>query len=308
MNGREWRGAIWNYLSRQGGYPLTQAVFLRMLGLVYLAAFASLRPQVVALFGSHGIAPVAQLLHDAQLEFGTTAYSAIPTIFWFGAPDRWLEGVCFLGCAAAILMLTGFLSRTAALACWVFYLSLVSAGAPFMNFQWDALLLESGFLAMLAGTPWLPWAFRLLLFRLMFESGLVKLTSGDVNWRDLHALRFHFLTQPLPTPLAWYAYHLPGRTLDTLTAVTLAIELIVPFGLFGPRRIRQTATLVFMSLQLAIILTGNYGFFNLLTLALCLWGLDDQTFAPVTRFLRIRTFDVRWFDMRWLNESPATSA
>lgn len=259
-----------------------------MLGLVYLAAFASLRPQATALFGSHGILSVAQTLAVVKAELGSSAYAAVPTLFWFGCPDGWIEGICLAGSAAAILLVTGFFSRVAAFACWVLYLSIVNAGAPFMSFQWDALLLESGFLALFAGTPWLVWAYRALLFRLMFESGLVKLTSGDLNWENLHALRFHFFTQPLPTPLAWYAHHLPAGFLDALTAATLFIELMAPLALFGPRRIRQMGTILLLVLQIAIVLTGNYGFFNLLTMALCLWGFDDRTFAPLTKYLRLR--------------------
>ena len=291
MNGRDLLAQARLFLSRPGVFPVTQAVFLRVLGLVYLAAFASLRPQMAGLFGSHGIVPIAELLNNAHNQLGSQAYTLIPSIFWLGAPDKWIGGVCLLGSAAAILMLTGFFSRIASLVCWVLYLSIVSTGAPFTNFQWDALLLESGFLALFAGAPWLVWAYRVLLFRLIFESGLVKLTSGDPNWHNLHALRFHFLTQPLPTPLAWYAYHLPGKLLDALTAATLFAELVVPFFLLGPRRLRHIATIVLMLLQLAIILTGNYGFFNLLTLALCLWGFDDRTFAPLEPYLRIRQFN-----------------
>ena len=287
MNGHDLLARARLLLSREGTYPVTQAVFLRLLGLVYLTAFASLWPQMLGLFGSHGISPVTQLLTDARLQLGPAAYTALPTIFWIGASDKWLEAVCLLGSAAALLVMMGFFTRASLLVCWVLYLSIVSTGAPFTNFQWDALLLESGFLALFAGAPWLVWAYRVLLFRLMFESGLVKLTSGDPNWHNLHALRFHFLTQPLPTPLAWYTDHLPGQFLDTLTAAALFVELAVPFFLFGPRRVRQLATIMLMLLQLAIIITGNYGFFNLLTLALCLWGFDDRTFTPLERFLRI---------------------
>src|SRR6185437_16027673 len=135
---------------------------------------------------------------------------------------------------------------------------------------------------------WLVWAYRLLLFRLMFESGLVKLTSGDPNWRNLHALRFHFMTQPLPNPLAYYMYRAPNWLLDSLTALTLAIELTAPFLLFFPRKWRIGGVAALMFLQVGILLTGNYAFFNLLALALCLWGLDDTTFAPLGRLLRRR--------------------
>jgi hypothetical protein len=170
----------------------------------------------------------------------------------------------------------------------VLYLSLVSVGAPFLNFQWDALLLEAGFLALFIGSPLLVWAYRVLLFRLMFESGLVKLSSGDANWRSLHALRFHFLTQPLPNPVAYYTYWLPTWLLDSFTAATLFVELVAPFLLFSPRRVRYFGIGVLMLLQLVIILTGNYAFFNLLTLAICLWGLDDSVFEPMRRFLQRR--------------------
>jgi hypothetical protein len=120
----------------------------------------------------------------------------------------------------------------------------------------------------------------------MFESGMVKLTSGDPNWRNLHALRFHFMTQPLPNPVAYYAYRLPSWLLDACTATTFAIELFVPFLLFFPKRARYTGVALLILLQLTIILTGNYAFFNMLTLAICLWGLDDSVFEPVRRFLQ----------------------
>ena len=120
----------------------------------------------------------------------------------------------------------------------------------------------------------------------MFESGAVKLLSGDPNWHNLHALRFHFMTQPLPNPPAWYAYQAPGWLLDSLTFGTLAIELICPFLLFFPRRIRHIAAALLISLQVGILLTGNYAFFNLLSIALCLWAFDDFSFARLQRVLK----------------------
>jgi hypothetical protein len=266
-------------------FALTQALFLRLLGLVYLAAFASFWPQVVGLIGDHGVAPAVEALNALQGAFGFKAYFYVPTLFWFNSSNAALTGVCITGCLAGFLMLCGLFSRYAAAACFVLYLSLTTAGQPFTGFQWDALLLECGFLALFAGSPWLIWAYRLLLFRLMFESGVVKLASHDPNWRNLHALRFHFLTQPLPTPLAYYMYRAPDWLLDSLTALTLAIELLAPFLLFLPRRWRYGAGLSFIALQLAILLTGNYAFFNLLTLCLCLWCFDDGTYSPLRRML-----------------------
>ena len=79
------------------------------------------------------------------------------------------------------------------------YLSLTVASQQFLGYQWDGLLLESGFLAIfLAPLQWLEWKprwadppivimwlQRWLIFRLMLLSGIVKLVSGDPNWRNL---------------------------------------------------------------------------------------------------------------------------
>ncbi|MGA8027131.1 MAG: lipase maturation factor family protein [Bryobacteraceae bacterium] len=267
---------------------MTEALFLRLLGLIYLVAFGSFWPQMVGLVGSNGIEPAERVMAAIRSQLGTKAFLYFPTLFWFGISDRALVWFCILGCAAALLLIGGFFPRSAAAVCFVLYLSLVSAGQPFTSFQWDALLLESGFLALFAGAPWLVWAYRFLLFRLMFESGVVKLLSHDPNWRNLHALRFHFMTQPLPNPIAYYAYRLPNSMLDAMTAATLAIEIGAPFLLFCPRLPRCIGASLLMFLQLMVLLTGNYAFFNLLSLALCLWAFDDQTFAPLGRVLRRR--------------------
>jgi hypothetical protein len=188
------------------------------------------------------------------------------------------------------LVFTGWLGqiwqRIATAACFLLYLSLASVGQPFTLFQWDTLLLETTFLALFAGTALLPWAYRLLVFRLMFESGCVKLLSGDPNWRNLRALRYHFMTQPLPNPLAWYVFQWPGWLLDSFTFLTLLIELAGPWLLFLPRRARHIGATILIVLQILILLTGNYAFFNWLTIILCLWAFDDRTFERFGRLLR----------------------
>jgi hypothetical protein len=123
--------------------------------------------------------------------------------------------------------------------------------------------------------------YRLLAFRLMFESGLVKWLSGDPNWRNLHALRFHFFTQPLPNPVAWYVHQAPSWLLDSLTGLVLFVELPVPFLLFLPRRMRHWGAAWMIGLQVIIAMTGNYAFFNLLTVAILLWAFEDQFFSEI---------------------------
>ncbi|MBV9503293.1 MAG: lipase maturation factor family protein, partial [Acidobacteriaceae bacterium] len=296
MNLRETLSKVVEKLTAPTAHALTEALFLRLLGVIYIAAFASVWPQIVGLVGSHGVSPAVQLMTGMRASIGARVYWEMPSLFWVVLSDHALVWLCVLGCAAGVLLVLGLLPRWAAIACFALYLSLVTIGQPFMSFQWDALLLESGFLAMFAGTSWLVWAYRFLLFRLIFESGVVKLASHDPNWRNFHALRFHFMTQPLPTPIAYYAYRLPAPVLDGMTAATLWIELAGPFLLWLPRRLRQTGVGLLVFLQVVILLTGNYAFFNLLTLALCMWGLDDETLAPLTRILQWRPvlFRLHW--------------
>ena len=156
-------------------------------------------------------------------------------------------------------------------------------GQTFTAFQWDLFLLESGFLAMFltGGPPVVVWLYRFLLFRFMFMGGVVKLASGDPAWRDLTALAYHFETQPLPSPLAWHAHHLPAPVLQLATAAVFFIELAVPFCVFLPRRFRLFAAANFVLLQASIILTGNYNFFNLLTISLCVFLLQDSDVRPL---------------------------
>ena len=234
-------------------YVRVRWLFLKLLGAIYGIAFLSLWFQITGLIGSRGILP-----------FGRVS-------------DLALQLACAVGVACSILLIAGILERTALIACWGLYLSLTTAGQDFLSFQWDILLLETGFLAIFLGSsPVIVWLFRWLLFRLMLLSGAVKLLSGDAAWRTLTALNFHYYTQPLPTRFAWYMQQLPGWFQEASVVVMFAIELGTPFLIFAPRRIRFFAGFWILFLQTLILLTGNYTYFNLLTIALCVFLLDDQ--------------------------------
>jgi len=152
-----------------------------------------------------------------------------------------------------------------------------------MSFQWDALLLETGFLAIFltGGSRIVIWLYRWLLFRYMLLAGAVKLLSGDATWHNLTALDYHFWTQPLPTPFAWYAAQLPHGLLVGGTAATLAFELGIVFLIFLPRRPRAFAACCLLLFQSLILLTGNYNFFNLLSMLICLFLFDDAALRRV---------------------------
>ena len=240
--------------------------------------------QIEGLIGANGILPLqGQLAHIAQA-FPQEKYWYFPALFWFDASDIALKGVCFAGIAGACLVTFNIFTRAALIVCFVCYLSITTAGQDFTSFQWDVFLLESGFLAILLAwnSPIIIFLYRLLIARFMFMSGVVKIASGDPTWANLTALNYHYLTQPLPSPLGYYAYFLPEWWHKLCVSGVLFIELLVPLFVFMPRPFRLFAGWSFILLQLSIILTGNYTFFNLLTLLLCLFLFDDRDIARIT--------------------------
>ncbi|HEY2465347.1 MAG TPA: lipase maturation factor family protein [Steroidobacteraceae bacterium] len=258
-------------------YDLASFLFLRLLGLIYLSAFVSFGVQAVGLIGSHGILPIAELVKIISSSAGIERFFAMPMLFWINAGDLAIRLVCWGGAGFALLLVFNVLPRLSLLALYVLYLSLLYAGQTFMSFQWDTFLLEAGFLSLLLSFARAPgiWLLRWLLFRFMFMSGMVKLLSGDPNWWNLSALSYHFFTQPLPTPLAWYATHLPVSVLRFATAAMFLVELTLPFLIFCPRRLRFLAAVGILLLQSCILITGNYNWFNLQTMLLCLLLFDD---------------------------------
>lgn len=284
--------ALWGERVTRPTYSVASLIFTRALSFVYLFALASAGTQVRGLIGEEGILPVGPFLAAVQRQVGTVGLWRVPTLFWMGHSDFAILSICWGGVALAAISIIarpwGKWPRIIYAVLFVYYLSLVAAGQVFLGYQWDYLLLEVGFLAIfLKPERGRVWLFHLLLFRLMFESGVVKLLSHDPHWRNLTALDVYFETQPLPTVLAWYAHQLPGWFHKAGTLAMFAIELVVPFLVFGPRRMKQVAACGLALLQVLIFLTGNYTFFNVLTLALCVLLLDDAFFA---RWPKIKGF------------------
>jgi hypothetical protein len=208
---------------------------------------------------------------------GSAAYRDLPTLFWMNSGDTALIAGSVVGVLLGLLVILDRWTRPALVALFALYLSYAHAGQDFMSFQWDILLLEAGFLGIFltGGSRIVVWLCRWLVFRYFLLAGAVKLLSGDSTWRDLTALEYHFWTQPLPTPLAWYAAQLPPWLLVAGTAATLAIELASIVLIFLPRRPRALAGWCLLVFQALILLTGNYNFFNLLSMSLCIFLFDD---------------------------------
>ncbi|HUL41931.1 MAG TPA: lipase maturation factor family protein [Burkholderiales bacterium] len=274
---------LWGHDYAPPSFGLVSWLFLRGIALIYLAAFVSFGVQALGLIGSHGILPLPEFIDAIKQVFGVQRYWAFPMVFWLASGDSAIQAACWAGAALSLLLLFNILPRLCLLLLYALYLSLFYAGQDFMTFQWDLLLLEAGFVGLILSFSQRIgiWLLRWLIFRFMFLSGAVKLLSGDPTWRNLTALSYHFQTQPLPTPLAWYVDHLPLGVLMAATAVTFLVELVLPLFIFCPRRLRFVAAFGFFLLQICISLTGNYNFFNLLTMTLCLALFDDAALGTV---------------------------
>ncbi len=299
---------LWGKNVRPPTYFWARRWFLRMLGLIYLIAFVSLWVQVDGLVGSNGMSPVGRFLPAVRQQLGQDAYFLLPTLCWFDSSNAFLHFLCGGGVVLSLLLIFGIAPALLLAVLFVFYLSLAIAGQVFLNFQWDVLLLETGFLSIFLA-PWRLWPrdliwwpaaappataapvsraglflLKFLLFKLMLMSGLVKLTSGDdswgwlnqsFHWSALTALDYHYWSQPLPTVFAWWADKSPEWFKHFSVAFCLVVEIIVPFFIWAPRRPRLMAAGLMIFLQIIIALTGNYCFFNLLAIALCLLLIDD---------------------------------
>ncbi|MCA9545418.1 MAG: lipase maturation factor family protein [Myxococcales bacterium] len=334
------------------GQHLPRLLFLRLLALTHVAAFASFWVQAHGLVGEQGVAPAVDRV--ARAKAMGLGFLDLPGLHWLSAGDGMISVISAGGLLAAVALFVGVAPRIMLGVLWLLYLSVFHMGGPFLSFQWDLLLIEASLLAIpyapaglrprfrTAEPPsaWATWLLRLLLFKLMFSSGVVKLNNADPTWHGLTALSYHYWTQPIPHGVAWYAHQLPAWVHAFSTAATLVIELVAPIlilvnprrwrlavfvaltvllavlqgGVFGPWTVaglalaatllddrvlgrvapglvpdpapgggaRWAAFVSIVGLMGAISLTGNYGFFQLLTVALCLPLLDDEAFWALT--------------------------
>ncbi|CAL8358743.1 unnamed protein product [Lota lota] len=282
-----------------GYIALPRRLFLWSMALIYMSAFVSLYMQIPGLYGNDGLLPARKQLRYSGDKSLWEQFQASPTLLWLSpklglSTHTSVELLCLVGAALSLAatLVEPLRDSLVFFFLWLIYLSLYQVGQVFLYFQWDNLLLETGFLcvlvaplSLLRGSPRAVrehdrvtfWLLRWLLFRLMFASGVVKLTSRCPTWWGLTALTYHYETQCIPTSLAWFAHQLPVWWQKLSLVGTFFIEIPVPILFFSPlRRLRLGAFYLQVLLQVLIILSGNYNFFNLLTLALCLSLLDDQ--------------------------------
>ncbi|WP_374029038.1 lipase maturation factor family protein [Bdellovibrio bacteriovorus] len=274
-------------------YNISSWIISKTLSISYFIAFLSLLPQVLGLYGQQGILSIDHLLNLLDKELKGERFYHVPSFFWFSSTDFTLKATCFIGMMASSLAFLGFSQSIMFAVCFLCYLSFVSCGQIFLSYQWDSLLLELGFLGLFFAPwkwEWLPLGTHLLhpmvyglvlllLFKLMFLSGVVKLTHKDTCWRDFTALTYHYWTQPLPTPLAYFMNKMPLTVKKLSTLFMFFVELVTPFFIFIPGPAQTAAVVFLVLLQVLIFLTGNYCFFNIITLGLSLAVLPDSTWG-----------------------------
>jgi lipase maturation factor 1 len=274
-------------------------LFLRALGLIYFSAFFSLIFQIRGLIGPQGILPAGEYLEHVRHGLGPLRLWYAPTVLWLASGNHMLMALCIFGMLASLLLVANIWPRAMLLICFIGFLSFVGAAQDFANYQSDGMLLEAGFISIfLAPSGLLPgWgansppsrASVLLLlwewFRIYFESGAVKLLSGDPTWRNFAAMDEYYQNGPLPTWIGWYIQHLPEWFHKATAFTTLAMELVLVFMAFLPRRWRVACFCIVTVWQAGVIVTANYTFLNYLVLVLCVFLLDDRLLC---RFLPAR--------------------
>ncbi len=282
---------------------LPRWLFLRALGLIYFSAFFSLVFQIKGLIGPDGILPAVEYLQTIGRALGGLRFWYAPTLLWVDAGAHALLALCWVGMAAAALLTLNIWPRGMLATCFACFLSFVAAAEDFSGYQSDGMLLEAGCLALFLAPPGLRpglgtaappsrasyYLFLWEWFRIYFESGLVKLLSGDPEWRNLTAMNDYYQNGPLPTWIGWYIAHLPLWFHKGTTLVTLVLELGLVWLAVLPRRVRLFCSLLVTVWQTGVILTANYTFLNYLVLALGFLLLDDRALSS----LRQRLFPIR---------------
>ena len=277
-------------------------LFLRALGLIYFSAFFSLVLQIRGLIGPDGILPAntyLQAIAQALGHFERIWYA--PTLLWFSSGSTMLMAICWAGMVASVLLVLNLWPRGMLVICFVCFLSFVSAAQDFSGYQSDGMLLEAGFICLFfaprgfrpgLGREHPPSRASLFLlqwewFRIYFESGVVKLLSGDPEWRNFTAMDEYYQNGPLPTWIGWYVQHLPHWFHAFATGATLVMEIGLIWMVFLPRRWRIFLFFIVTIWQIPVILTANYTFLNYLVLCLGVLLLDDRCFAWISAKLHL---------------------
>jgi hypothetical protein len=281
------RGALDRWFAAPAPFLTARWLWLRSLGLIFLSVFYSLWFQIHGLIGPTGILPARDYLLYAKQAVGDRAYWFIPSLLWIDASHAALTTLVVAGLIASITLTFNFFPRTSIAIAGLCHLSFAAAAQDFSGYQSAGMLLEAALLSLFVAGKEPPTRAAVFLlqwewFRIYFESGVVKILSGEEQWRHLTAMDKYYENGPLPTRFAWSVQQWPHSFHATTAAITLIAELLLVWLLFVPsRRVRLALFALTTALQIGIILTANYAFLNYLVLALGFFLIHDREVVPI---------------------------
>ncbi len=280
----------------QPSYLRARWIWLRALGGIFFSAFYSLVFQIHGLIGPDGILPATEYFATVRRVFGVRRFWFAPTLLWISAENRALDALVWIGLLASIAIVLNLWPRVSIAVALICFLSFIGAAQDFASYQSDGMLLEAALLSIFfaprgvrpglgadqpasrASLFMLRWEW----FRIYFESGVVKILSGEEQWRNLTAMDKYYENGPLPTWLGWHVQQWPHSFHALSSAATLVIELLVAWLVFFPQPAKRICFLIVTPLQVGIILTANYAFLNYLVLFGGILLLDDGLFRSPT--------------------------
>jgi lipase maturation factor len=284
-----WLGVDQEAATAAARFHLARFLIVRLLGLVYLAAFAIFVNQGLPLLGSHGLLPIDEFTARVAGRLGSTpaAFARLPSVFWLAHSDALLLGLAWCGAVLALLVLLGVTNAAVMAALWALYMSYVHVGQDWYGYGWEIQLLETGFLAIFLcplrsigpfprtrPAPLVIVLFRWLIFRVMLGAGLIKI-RGDSCWRDLTCLLYHYETQPNPNPFSRVLHFAPQGVAIAGALFNHVTELVMPWLLLCGRWATRVAGVFFVAFQISLIVSGNLSFLNWLTIVPALACFDD---------------------------------
>lgn len=264
-------------------------LFFKSLSIVFFIAFSSVLWQL-SLVSENGLIPFKEF---ACLTFNLEGYKSIfnyPSIFWISQSNVFISIVLVISILLSIVSIFWKPKVISFFLMWFSYLSIVTFGRDLFQFPWDTFLVEIGFLAIFAvyfvsNLNRLPYliniAFLILFFRQWFSMGMTKLVYSDFSWYDFSFMKYYWINQPSPTPLAFYMYQTPVFLQQIFTFLVLVFELLIPALIIFGRKGKIISFFLSLIISCAIQINGNFGFFNLLTIILGFWCLDDKFFGKV---------------------------
>jgi hypothetical protein len=267
------------------GYTLAIDLLVRAIGLLYIIVYIPFLYDIRGLIGKDGILPLSEYLPIIKERLGNKRFYYLPTLFWINSSDRALLGIVWFGMLLGFLLMLGICPPLILFMLYLVHLSLTSAGQDFMHFGWETFLMEitQGAFLIVATLPYntIGWiGLNFLLFRFHFQAGYSKILSQDPNWKNLTAISYHYLTQPLPNTISWYFHKLPLWFHKLSVGIMFYGEMLIPFAIFSPPEVRLFVFTQLVGLQLTIWFTGNLSYLNHMTIICCIILVHNKFLEP----------------------------